>query len=36
MHNNAPEQMPALFGPKKPLRDKLEGGRRFVMKTDVR
>ncbi|RKH76683.1 excinuclease ABC subunit UvrB, partial [Corallococcus praedator] len=34
MHNNAPEHMPALFGPKKPLRDKLEGGRRFVMKTD--
>ena len=37
MHNNAPEQMPMLFGPKKPLadkREKLEGGKRFVMKTD--
>ena len=34
MHNNAPDAMPMLFGPKKPLRDKLEGGRRFVLKTD--
>ncbi|EPX87193.1 Excinuclease ABC subunit B [Rubellimicrobium thermophilum DSM 16684] len=34
MHNNAPDQMPMLFGPRKPLREKLEGGRRFVMKTD--
>ena len=34
MHNNAPDAMPMLFGPKKPLRAKLEGGRRFVLKTD--
>jgi excinuclease ABC subunit B len=34
MHNNAPDQMPMLFGPRKPIREKLEGGRRFVMKTD--
>ena len=37
MHNNSPVAMPALFGPKRPLaepREKLEGGRRFVMKTD--
>ncbi|NAZ37478.1 excinuclease ABC subunit UvrB [Rubellimicrobium sp. CFH 75288] len=26
--------MPMLFGPRRPLRDKLEGGRRFVMKTE--
>jgi len=37
MHNNSPEQMPVLFGPRKPLaaaREKLEGGKRFILKTE--
>ncbi len=34
MHNNSPEAMPVLFGPRKPIRDKMEGGRRFVLKTE--
>jgi len=33
MHNNTADAMPMLFGAKAP-REKLEGGRRFVMKTD--
>ncbi len=36
MHNNSPEDMPVLHAPTPPgaVRDKLEGGRRFVMHTE--
>ena len=36
MHNNSPQQMPTMHAPAPEIttREKLEGGRRFVMKTD--
>ncbi|MFV0245689.1 MAG: excinuclease ABC subunit UvrB [Qingshengfaniella sp.] len=34
MHNNRPDQMPVLQPPAPGLREKLEGGRAFVMQTD--
>ena len=34
MHNNSPEDMPVLHAPASPARDKLEGGKRFVMHTE--
>ncbi|MBV0913799.1 excinuclease ABC subunit UvrB [Anianabacter salinae] len=38
MHNNRPDQMPLLHAPAPPVeaRDKLEGGKRFVMQTEFK